>query len=126
MSDPVAFLTIVEVDPARHQEIIDLLLEGTETVMVTRPGVISVTWSGSSPRHHNGNGGQRASQPRTARHCSSSRGRGFVQSLSRSRRSRSGAAIDTGADDEVVDTEDVHFLPPWTWAVSSARTSVGR
>ena len=43
MSDPIAFVNIVEVDPAKQQEVIDLLVEGTQKVMVNRPGVISVT-----------------------------------------------------------------------------------
>ena len=43
MSDPIAFVNIVEVDPAKQQEVIDLLVEGTQKVMVNRPGFISVT-----------------------------------------------------------------------------------
>ncbi len=43
MSKPVTFVNVVDVDPAKQQEVIDLLVEGAETVMSKRPGFISVT-----------------------------------------------------------------------------------
>ncbi|NYJ02227.1 quinol monooxygenase YgiN [Nocardioides thalensis] len=43
MSEPVTFVNVVDVDPAKQQEVIDLLVEGTEQVMSKRPGFISVT-----------------------------------------------------------------------------------
>ncbi len=43
MSDPVTFVNVLDVDPSTQQELIDLLVEGTEKVMSTRPGFISVT-----------------------------------------------------------------------------------
>ncbi len=43
MSAPVTFVNVVDVDPAKQQEVIDLLVEGTEKVMSKRPGFISVT-----------------------------------------------------------------------------------
>ncbi len=43
MSNPVTFINVVDVDPAKQQEVIDLLTEGTEKVMSKRPGFISVT-----------------------------------------------------------------------------------
>ncbi|MDN5757559.1 MAG: antibiotic biosynthesis monooxygenase [Tomitella sp.] len=43
MSDPVTFVNVVDVDPSKQQEVIDLLVEGTEKVMSKRPGFISVT-----------------------------------------------------------------------------------
>jgi heme-degrading monooxygenase HmoA len=43
MSNPVTFINVVDVDPTKQQEVIDLLTEGTEKVMSTRPGFISVT-----------------------------------------------------------------------------------
>lgn len=43
MSEPVTFVNVVDVDPAKQQEVIDLLVEGTEKVMSKRPGFISVT-----------------------------------------------------------------------------------
>ncbi|WP_243226089.1 antibiotic biosynthesis monooxygenase [Microbacterium sp. CIAB417] len=43
MSHPVTFINVVDVDPARHQELVDLLVEGTEQVMSRRPGFISAT-----------------------------------------------------------------------------------
>ncbi|MGC3954265.1 MAG: antibiotic biosynthesis monooxygenase [Propionicimonas sp.] len=43
MSNPVTFVNIVDVDPSQQQEVIDLLIEGTEKVMSKRPGFISVT-----------------------------------------------------------------------------------
>jgi quinol monooxygenase YgiN len=43
MSNPVTFINVVDVDPAKQQEVVDLLTEGTEKVMSKRPGFISVT-----------------------------------------------------------------------------------
>ncbi|WOF24097.1 antibiotic biosynthesis monooxygenase [Microbacterium betulae] len=43
MSDPVTFINVIDVDPPRQQEVIDILNEGTERVISTRPGFISVT-----------------------------------------------------------------------------------
>lgn len=43
MSEPVTFVNVVDVDPAKQQEVIDLLVEGTEQVMSKRTGFISVT-----------------------------------------------------------------------------------
>lgn len=43
MSKPVTFINIIDVDPSTQQEAIDILKEGTETVISKRPGIISVT-----------------------------------------------------------------------------------
>ncbi len=43
MSQPVTFVNIIDVDPSRQRELIELLAEGTEKVMSKRPGFISVT-----------------------------------------------------------------------------------
>lgn len=43
MSKPVTFINIIKVAPSRQQEVIDLLVEGTEKVMRRRPGFVSVT-----------------------------------------------------------------------------------
>lgn len=43
MSDPVMFVNVVDVDPRRQQEVIDLLVEGTERVVSRRPGFVSGT-----------------------------------------------------------------------------------
>ena len=43
MSQPVTFVNVIDVDPAHQQEVIDLLVTGTEQVMSKRPGFISVT-----------------------------------------------------------------------------------
>lgn len=43
MSSPVTFINVIDVDPSRQQELIDLLKEGTERVMAKRPGFVSVT-----------------------------------------------------------------------------------
>ncbi|MGC3955532.1 MAG: antibiotic biosynthesis monooxygenase [Propionicimonas sp.] len=43
MSNSVTFVNVVDVDPAKQQEVIDLLTEGAENVMSKRPGFISVT-----------------------------------------------------------------------------------
>ncbi|MFN8202968.1 MAG: antibiotic biosynthesis monooxygenase [Solirubrobacteraceae bacterium] len=50
MSDPVTFVNVIDVDPSKHQELIDLLAEGTEKVMSKRPGFISVTLLASLDR----------------------------------------------------------------------------
>ncbi|MFT3968886.1 MAG: antibiotic biosynthesis monooxygenase [Micropruina sp.] len=43
MSNPVTFINVIDVDPSRQQEVIDLLVEGTEKTISKRPGFISVT-----------------------------------------------------------------------------------
>ncbi len=43
MSNPATFINVVDIDPAKLQEVIDLLTEGGEKVMSRRPGFISVT-----------------------------------------------------------------------------------
>lgn len=43
MSDAVTFVNIIDVDPSKHQQLIDLLVEGTQKVISKRPGFISVT-----------------------------------------------------------------------------------
>lgn len=43
MSNPVTFINVIDVEPSRQQEVIDLLAEGAEKVMSRRPGFISVT-----------------------------------------------------------------------------------
>jgi heme-degrading monooxygenase HmoA len=43
MSNPVTFINIIDVDPSKQQEVIDILHEGTEQVISKRPGFISVT-----------------------------------------------------------------------------------
>lgn len=43
MSDPVTFINVIDVEPSRQQELIDLLREGTEQVVSRRPGFVSVT-----------------------------------------------------------------------------------
>lgn len=43
MSNPVTFVNVIDVDPSKHQEVVDLLVEGTEKVMTQRQGFISVT-----------------------------------------------------------------------------------
>lgn len=43
MSIPVTFINIIDVDPSKQQEAIDILREGTEKVISKRPGFISVT-----------------------------------------------------------------------------------
>ena len=43
MSSPVTFINIIDVDPSKQQEVIDILNEGTEQVISKRPGFISVT-----------------------------------------------------------------------------------
>ena len=43
MPRPVTFLNVIDVDPSRQQEVIDILVEGTEQVISRRPGFRSVT-----------------------------------------------------------------------------------
>ena len=43
MKNPVTFINVVEVEPSKQQEVIDVLREGTEQVMSKRPGFSSVT-----------------------------------------------------------------------------------
>lgn len=43
MSDPVTFINVIDVDPSKQQEVIDLLVEGGEQVMSKRPGFVSLT-----------------------------------------------------------------------------------
>lgn len=43
MSSPVTFINVIDVDPSGHQEVIDILNEGTRKVISRRPGFISVT-----------------------------------------------------------------------------------
>lgn len=43
MSSPVTFINIIDVDPSKQQEVIDILNEGAEQVISKRPGFISVT-----------------------------------------------------------------------------------
>lgn len=43
MSSPVTFINIIDVDPSKQQEVIDILSEGTAQVISKRPGFISVT-----------------------------------------------------------------------------------
>lgn len=44
MSDgSVTFVNVIDVEPEKQAEILDLLKEGTEKVISTRPGFISVT-----------------------------------------------------------------------------------
>ncbi|MFY1683351.1 antibiotic biosynthesis monooxygenase family protein [Micromonospora sp.] len=50
MSDPVTFVNVIDVDPSRQQEVIDLLVEGTEKVVSRRPGFVSVTLLASLDR----------------------------------------------------------------------------
>jgi quinol monooxygenase YgiN len=42
MSSPVTFINIIDVDPSKQQEVIDILNEGIEQVISKRPGFISV------------------------------------------------------------------------------------
>lgn len=43
MSSPVTFINVIDVDPAKQQEVIDILQEGTEKVISRRPGFVSAT-----------------------------------------------------------------------------------
>lgn len=43
MSDPVTFMNVLDVEPSKQQELLDLLAEGTEKVVSHRPGFVSVT-----------------------------------------------------------------------------------
>lgn len=50
MSSPVTFINVIDVDPSRHQEVVDILNEGTAQVISKRPGFISVTILASPDR----------------------------------------------------------------------------
>lgn len=39
----VTFINVIDVEPARQQELVEVLAEGTERVIRHRPGLISVT-----------------------------------------------------------------------------------
>lgn len=43
MSNPVTFVNVIDVEPSAQQEVIDLLVEGTEQVISKRPGFVSLT-----------------------------------------------------------------------------------
>ncbi|GAB3196546.1 hypothetical protein GCM10027062_06040 [Nocardioides hungaricus] len=43
MPQPAVFVNVIDVDPSKQQEVIDLLKEGTERVVSRRPGFVSVT-----------------------------------------------------------------------------------
>lgn len=43
MSNPVTFVNVIDVEPEKQPELVELLKEGTEKVMKHRPGFISVT-----------------------------------------------------------------------------------
>ena len=43
MSSPVTFVNVIDVDPSKQQEVIDILQEGTENVISRRPGFVSAT-----------------------------------------------------------------------------------
>ena len=55
MSGPVSFINVIDVDPATCQEVIDLLVEGTESVVSKRPGCTSLTHLVSAERRRVGN-----------------------------------------------------------------------
>lgn len=42
-NDQVTFINVIDVDPSKQQELVDLLNEGTDKVMRHRPGFISVS-----------------------------------------------------------------------------------
>lgn len=50
MPDPVTFVNVIDVDPSKHQEVVELLMEGTEKVMSKRPGFLAVTLLASLDR----------------------------------------------------------------------------
>jgi heme-degrading monooxygenase HmoA len=50
MSNPVTFINVIDVEPSKQQEVIDILTEGSEKVMSHRPGFISVTLLASADR----------------------------------------------------------------------------
>lgn len=50
MSRPVTFINVIDVDPSKQQEVIDILNEGTERVISKRPGFVSVTILASADR----------------------------------------------------------------------------
>lgn len=43
MASPVTFINVIDVDPSKQQEVIDILNEGTADIISKRPGFISVT-----------------------------------------------------------------------------------
>ncbi len=43
MKNPVTFINVIDVEPSKQQEVIDILREGTRLVMSERPGFRSVT-----------------------------------------------------------------------------------
>lgn len=42
MSNPATFINVIDVDPSKQQELIDVLLEGAGQVISQRPGFLSV------------------------------------------------------------------------------------
>ena len=50
MPSPVTFINVIDVDPSAQQEVIDLLVEGTERVVSRRPGFLSATVLASADR----------------------------------------------------------------------------
>ncbi|WGW11294.1 antibiotic biosynthesis monooxygenase [Saxibacter everestensis] len=50
MSNPVTFINVIDVEPSKQQEVIDVLNEGTEKVMSHRPGFISATLLASADK----------------------------------------------------------------------------
>ncbi len=43
MSQPVTFINVIDVDPSKAQEVVDILKEGTDKIMSRRPGFVSAT-----------------------------------------------------------------------------------
>lgn len=43
MPDPVTFVNVITVDPAKQDEVIELLVDGTEKAISTRPGFVCAT-----------------------------------------------------------------------------------
>jgi len=50
MPNPVTFVNVIDVDPSKHQQVVELLIAGTEKVMSKRPGFLSVTLLASLDR----------------------------------------------------------------------------
>ncbi|AZT91838.1 MULTISPECIES: antibiotic biosynthesis monooxygenase family protein [Micrococcales] len=50
MSNPVTFVNVIDVEPEKQPELVELLKEGTEKVMKHRPGFISVTLLASADK----------------------------------------------------------------------------
>ncbi|MBM9461862.1 antibiotic biosynthesis monooxygenase [Aeromicrobium sp. YIM 150415] len=48
--DPITFINIIDVDPSKQQEVVDLLTEGAEKVVSHRPGFLSLTILASADR----------------------------------------------------------------------------